>query len=160
MSYSLTAALVTMFKNDAQLIAILGTSADGSPAVHPEHYRDVQDPSFPMVTVSRIGSGMKDNMFAEDPLWSNHMDNPRFVICVWDKKNIDRCYAAYRRIDFLLRGSPPTNTIPSHYMINFKVRRRLMRDDLFDEKVNAYYLYSEYETWIYDNPNNLISIPT
>ncbi len=159
MSYSLIAGIVQMLKADTTLISILGVGSDGSPAVHPEHYRDVQDPSFPMVTVSRIGSGTHDNMFGEADVFSTAMDNPRIVIMVWDKKNIDRCYAAYRRIDALLRGNAPTDTIPSHYMINYKMRRRLMRDDLFDSAINAYYLYSEYETWVYDNPKNLIPIP-
>jgi hypothetical protein len=160
MSYSLLAAIVGAFQNDSELIAMLGKNTDGSPSIHPIHYRDVTDPVFPMVTVSRIGSGMQDNMFAEDVHFANRMDNPRFVICVWDKKNIDRCYGPYRRIDTILRGAPPTNTIPSHYMINYKVRRRLMRDDLFDTAQNAYYIYAEYETWLYDNPNNPIPIST
>jgi hypothetical protein len=160
MSYSLQVAIVQLLKNDSTLAALLGVGADGKPAVHPEHYRDVTDSSFPMVTIARLGSGMHDNMFAEDVLFTNRMDNPRITICVWDKKNIDNCYAAYRRIDFLLRGAPPTNTIPSHYMVNYKVRRKLLRDDLFDKDVSAYYLYAEYETWVYDNPVHIIPIPS
>jgi hypothetical protein len=160
MSYSFIAAVVGMLQADGPLGSLLGRKTDGSPAVYPSHYRDVPDPTFPMVTIYRLGSGMKDNMFAEDPMIGAQMDNPRIVLSVWDKKNIDRCYAAYRRIDFLLRGSPPTNTVPSHYMVNWKVRRRVQRDDLFDTAVNAYQLYSEYETWVYDNPRNPIPIPS
>jgi hypothetical protein len=95
---------------------------------------------------------MKDGMFAEDTMYGGvKFQNPKIAICVWDKVNLDTCYAIYERIDFLLRGTPPLTTIPSHYFVNYKVQRKSFRDDLFDTDINAYHIHSEYETWIFNN---------
>lgn len=160
MSYSFEVACVQTFKADTTLAALLGTASDGSPAVHPAHFRDVQDPAYPMITIFRADSGSRDTVqFSEAPVFVTQMDNVKFVVQIWDKKNVDNCWAAFRRVDQLLRGALP-NTIKSHYMVNYKIRRRTVRDGLFDTVVNAYQLYAEYETWVYDNPVNIIPIPS
>jgi hypothetical protein len=123
------------------------------------HFRDVQDPAYPLITIGRFGSGMRDNMFTEDPLYAGRMDNPKIEICVWDKSAVDYCWGVYRRIDTILRGTTPYVSLPSFHMLNYKWRRLLVRDDLYDEAIAAYHLHSEYETWVYDNPVNPVPIP-
>lgn len=160
MSYPLLVGLTSFLSSDPTLISLLGTDPDGQPTIYPLHFRDVENPIFPMITISRFGSGMKDNMFTDDPVYGgNRMENPKLAICVWDKQNIDLCYAIYDRVDTLLRGSPPVTTIPSHYFVNYKWQRKTFRDDLFDTEINAYHLHSEYETWVYTNKQIPIPAP-
>jgi hypothetical protein len=116
------------------------------------HFRDIQDP-YPIITIDRFGSGMRSDIFGESDIFATAMDNPKLAICVWDKQNIDNCYAVYERLDFLLRGTTPVSSIPSMYMTNYRIRRTMYRSDLFDDTINAYHFHSEYETWSFTNPN-------
>jgi hypothetical protein len=152
MSYSLQAALVSLLGTDATLVSWLGAKADSSAAIYPSHPRDVSDPPYPLITIERIGSGMRPDIFSDVDVYSTTMDNPRMAIKVWDKTNIDTCWKIYRRVDLLLRGQPPVTPIPSVYMTNYKFQRKQVRDNLFDDATNSYCLYAEYETWVMDNP--------
>jgi hypothetical protein len=159
MSYSLLNGLYIMFQADAALQTLVGKRPDGSLSIATNHFQDVADPVFPLVTMGRFGSGMKDGLFDEDALYAGRMDNPKIEICVWDKASLDDAYAAYRRIDQLLRGSPYPVALPSAHITNYRFKRVIFRDDLWDDALAAYHIHSEYTTWVYDNPVNPVPIP-
>jgi len=152
--------LTQYFKNDSVLAGLLGKGSDGKPSVHPMHFRDVADPMYPLITIARFGSGLHDNMFGEYDVFCTAMDNPKIAICIWDKQAAINCWEIFNRVDFLLRGNPPVNPIPAagphpsaNPFLNYKVLRGIVRDDLWDDQINAYHFHAEYQWWVYNPPS-------
>lgn len=156
MSYTVEAALTKLFETDAALIALLGKDADGSPSVYPYHARTVQDVNFPAITISRTGSLQKDSMFQDSDIGLS-MENMRLAICVWSTNTVDECHAIYERIRVLLET--PYASFGNLYFTPYRMTRHLMRDDLFDNQINAYHLHAEYSLWIRKNSGTTQPIP-
>jgi hypothetical protein len=126
------------------ITSLLGTTADNTPSVFPYHHREVENAAYPQVTFARFGSIGVDRFGHTD--YATIMDDPRFTICVFDQKNIEKCYPIYKLIDRLLRG--PHAKIADATFGAFQVVRSHYRDDLFDETTKSFHLHSEYRCWI------------
>jgi len=122
---------------------LLGKDADGNPSVFPYHSRATdQPPPFPKLTVARFGTDGGADKWNATP-FANLMDYPRIAVCVWSQDNIETCWRVYRLVDAVLRGPVPMG-IANQYFGSYKSKRTTLRDDLFDQQLNAFHLHSEY----------------
>ena len=143
MSFELASWMVTTFKANLAITALLGKDADGNPSVFPYHSRATdQPPPFPKLTVARFGTASVTDKFNGTP-YANLMDHPRVAVCVWSQDNIETCWRIYRLVDAVLRGPAPMN-IANTYFGSYQPKRSIIRDDLFDQTLNAFHLHSEF----------------
>ena len=145
MSYPLLAALTAQLSANATLKAGLSTipGTNNTPAIYPYHHRDVDNPTYPLITLAVFGQGMGCSRFDDSQATIGRFDRPRLAICVWSQKNIDEAYSIYAQIN-PLRGT----SVQSMYVSSWRMDRTLFRDDLFDQDANAYHMHSEWMTWV------------
>jgi hypothetical protein len=150
-SYELQAQLTNLFANDSVIKPLLGVTISGGEGlgVYPYHYRDVQNPAYPLITIARFGSAIDSSRF-NDSDFANRMDAPRIAIDVYAKHKIGECWAIFEQVRVLLK-SRNTQQLGSANFKAYALRETLVRDDLFDEDTNVFRLHSEHVGWVQVN---------
>jgi hypothetical protein len=145
MSYPLIAALNAQLGANTALTAVLSTipGTNNTPAIYPYHHRDIENPTYPLITIATFGQGMGSSRFDDSQATMGRFERPRLAICVWSTKDIDEAYAIYQQIN-PLRGT----SVQSIYVSSWRMDRTLFRDDLFDQDASAYHLHSEWLSWV------------
>lgn len=151
MSYALEAFLTTTLQADAALVAMLGQRPDGVAEIYPYHHRDVSNPNYPIVTISRFGSRVRSDMFS-DTIFATIMDAPKLAICVWARDDVDQAMKPAVRIRQIINDQ--NFSAGNANFAGFRLVERSMRDDLFDDVISAYHVHIEYDGWIQERVGN------
>jgi hypothetical protein len=144
----LESSLIAIFSADTIIKDWVGKEVDGTPAIDSYHARDNQEERvpYPRITIARFGSIAGGELFQEDDNFSLAMDCPKIAICAWSTIDVDDAYQGYNRCDALLRGPSRVNVATQYFSI-YQIKRSMFRDDLFDEKANAFHIHGEYRMW-------------
>jgi hypothetical protein len=155
MFYPLRAYLVSTFSADPLISSLLAQRADGAPAIYPFHHVDVENPTYPLMTIDRFGSMTVSNKF-QNTSYGNLIDAPKFSVCVWDKRAPDYCEQIYSRVrDMLMTGIGVGNS----FFGTSSLSETITRSDLYDDDASAYHFHSEWQCWIFENATSRQPIP-
>jgi hypothetical protein len=148
MSQLFQAWFVNTAQSNTSIAALLGKDSTGAPAVFPYHGSDA-DPNvpFPHITLANFGSATERGMFDDSPLHATRVEGFKLAVCVWSRTTVDECHAIYNLVDDMLRG-PSANPNNVGHFTTYGLKRISKRDDLWDDKLLAYHLHSEYVVWV------------
>lgn len=148
MSREVVSWMITGFQSNAALVALVGADLNGNPAIFGDRARtNGQFPPFPHLTVSRFGSLRGLALFDEQIETAGQFDCPRIAVSAWAQETKDQAYQVYTMAEQMLLG---TSALPfvNQYFSGYKIVRTAMRDDLFDDRAQAYHITGEFGLWL------------
>jgi len=139
--------MIAGFRSNTAITALVGADNNGNPAIFGDRARvNGQFTPFPHLTVSRFSSVKSLAMFDEHSDTAGLFDCPRVAIAAWDQESKDRAYQIYRLAEQMLLGKSPMQ-FANQYFSGYKIVRTVFRDDLFDDRAQAYHIHGEFSMW-------------
>lgn len=136
--------LVSTLQSNSALVALLGKDTANNPAIFPDEMLDPDERvPYPIITFSRIGDAGSLAMFYDQPELAGQIDWPRIAIRCWSSQTRDAAYRIWKLVDAMLVGMQATK-FASVYFTGYKIRRTVLRDNMYDRDARAYFVYSEY----------------
>jgi hypothetical protein len=139
--------MINGFAGNTAITTLIGKDDNGNPAIFGDRARvNGQFTPFPHLTVSRFSSAKPLAIFDEQPDTAGRFDCPRIAVAAWDQESKDRAYQVYRLAEQMLLG---TSQMPftNQYFSGYKIVRTVFRDDLFDDRAQAYHIHGEFSMW-------------
>lgn len=148
MSREVTSWMIEGFLSNSILTALVGADNSGNPAIFGDRARsNGQFAPYPHLTVARFGSLRSLAIFDEQPDTAGIYDCPRVAVSAWAQESKDQAYQVYTLAEQMLIGSAAL-PFANPYFSGYKIVRHLMRDDLFDDRAQAYHIYGEFGMWL------------